>query len=336
MRVAFAASIEWANNVAQYLWQTGESSGIVTNAAGDVTLQFTHGLPIGAAVFVGCVRDRQAGGDMRSLNMLHTNATNKQFQTYQEIAGPDFVLTEMPFDVVCVDTSHDVDDVAGIHCAARVTWDDPAYSVVHSGQIVDVTINGVGDVNLNLQADWGVDADECAILVTPRGQMAAGDACYAAVLHNSDVQKRITLQLEQVGVSILAHMDFDVVIVTLNKPKLASLPGVNRATLRKLAAINSNLGAVPPYLANDGSWNTIVNTALGQNAYTTMAPMGLPYTSSACVATPKLIEQDVANYVCIEDQAAAINREVWTVQGAVPGTLAADVDVGIITAHWTP
>lgn len=95
--------------------------------------------------------------------------------------------------------------------AGAPTW------VWHSGEFTGViTDTGAGDCQLLMNAAQGIDAAECAVLLSVRGAVAnwpRGVSCNC--VHTSDISKQILLAQEgaAAGADAAADVAFDIVIV---------------------------------------------------------------------------------------------------------------------------
>lgn len=105
-----------------------------------------------------------------------------------------------------------------IHAAASVNMDAGGAGstyVWQSGAFTGViTDTAAGNIQLLLQADKGIDAAECAVIITARATLAASGLTTYGCRHTSDVLKQITcLQEAAMGAaSALTDVDFDITI----------------------------------------------------------------------------------------------------------------------------
>lgn len=106
-----------------------------------------------------------------------------------------------------------------LFAAAAVAFNmgTPAYTWQNGAFTGTITDTGVGDINLNLQADKALDATECVVILSMRGALNVGAGSQGTSFgcnHTSDVAKQITILREGAGgaASALADIDFDVLM----------------------------------------------------------------------------------------------------------------------------
>ncbi len=99
------------------------------------------------------------------------------------------------------------------HCAAFVEFSGagvPSYSW-QSGEFTGtITDSGVGDIVLNLNANQGIDATECACVCTPHNPANWPLRVMHSVTHSGDTTKKIDIAEEGAGgiASVVADICF--------------------------------------------------------------------------------------------------------------------------------
>lgn len=208
-RITGGVAPEWA-------WATGgidTSQAIVRAGAGDYTFARTAGW--GGQGFV--ITKPSAAYTASGLSYTAANTptgTAVQVTALQETGGGGAsALTDMDVDVAILDIGRNTMRPQGqLHAWGSVSG---STLVSQSGGVASVNNTGTGLYTLTMAGGWGIAANECVMLMSPRGVMAASGLQGLGYTRPTPDTFAITAGQEAGGgnASVLADFDFDFAIL---------------------------------------------------------------------------------------------------------------------------